>query len=217
MPDDIQLLTINAPGALTVGVLPNSIEVPANGEIGDVVLTVGTAPVGASLIVDVLQNGTSVFAGNFGTVFGKGATSQNAPGQGVLAADQQINVQAPAKTPPSIEVGQTLQLEAEQVTVTAVQASSAAGGGNNPVQVLTVTRGANGTTAANHAVGTPVTPAKPFIPAGSTKSAAVEMSSPAAAGVPSVSQGDVLTASVLQVGSTTAGSNLDVEIQLLAR
>lgn len=61
MPDIRSILKLESAGALTVGAGKDRALIPFNCEIVSVSAIVGTAPTGASLIVDVLKNGTTIF------------------------------------------------------------------------------------------------------------------------------------------------------------
>jgi hypothetical protein len=61
MRDVRALLKLESNGTLTVGAGKDRALIPFNAEIVSVSAVVGTAPTGASLIVDVLKNGTTIY------------------------------------------------------------------------------------------------------------------------------------------------------------
>lgn len=201
MPDTTSELVLNIPGALTTSSTTQR-EVTESADITDVVAVVGTAPTGADLLFDILKNGTSIF-GAFGTVAARSA---------IGAADTTISVEIAGDAPEDIRNGQTLLIDSEQMTVNAPVSGSSKTDAQHPVYTVSVTRGVNGTSAATHNAGATVYPAKPRVPAGQTKAALTE-NGPLSV-TPTVQTGDVLSVTVQQVGSTVAGSDLAVTLEL---
>lgn len=207
MPDsDGELLTIYKAGAQTAAVLPEKAEIPFNGEIADVTLTVGTAPAGSDMIVDVLVEGTSIFGAEVGTVFG----AKTAQGAGAGWDASSTTLLFKPDFDGGVQSGMTLKCGSEELTVSAVAASSQVDNATG-ILSLTVVRGANGTTAATHAQGTTVTTGLPRIPAGAVKSSS-ENRAALNPGAIQVTKGQVVSAQVTQIGSGTAGSDLNVEV-----
>src|SRR5256885_15622251 len=60
MPESTQTISLRAAGALTVGV-KDRWESPFNGEVVSVAAVVGTAPTGATAILDLKKNGVTMF------------------------------------------------------------------------------------------------------------------------------------------------------------
>lgn len=203
MPDTSSELSLTVPGTLSTASTAQR-EVTEAADITDVVAVVGTAPTGADLLLDILKNGTTIF-GPFGTIAAKSP---------VGVADTTIYVEIAGNAAEDIRNGQTLLVESEQMTVTGITGSSKVDAAS-PVYALTVTRAANGTSAATHAAGVNVSPAKPRIAAGATKSALTE-NGPLGV-TPSVTAGDVISVTVPQVGSTVAGADLAVTVELSQR
>lgn len=204
MPDTSSELSLSVPGALSLASTAQK-EVTESADVTDVVAVVGTAPTGADLILDILKNGATIF-GAFGTI---------APRSAVAAGDLTIYVEIAGNAAQDIRPGQVLLIDTEQVTVSGQVQGSSKVDAANPVYAVPVTRASNGTAAAAHAAGATVFPAKPRIPAGQTRSALTE-NGPLGV-TPTVASGDVLSLAVTQVGSTVAGSNLDVTVELSQR
>lgn len=61
MADSRNLVNLESKGALTVGAGKDRVVIPFLAEIINVEAVVGTAPTGASLVLDILKNGTSIF------------------------------------------------------------------------------------------------------------------------------------------------------------
>lgn len=204
MPETASELTLNVAGTLTLSSTAQR-EVTMAADITDVVAVVGTAPTGADLLLDLLKNGTSVFS-QFGTI---------APGSAMGVGDTTLYMEFAGTGQPDIRPGQTLLIQSEQLTVSGQPQGSSKVDNANAVFAIPVTRAANGTTAATHAAGVAVSPAKPRIPAGTTKSATVE--NPPYGNTAVLALGDVLTVTVTQIGSTVAGADLSVTIELSPR
>lgn len=64
MPETRETLKLESVGALTVGAGKDRWQAPFNGQVLGAGAVVGTAPTGASVIVDVLNGGNSVFGAN---------------------------------------------------------------------------------------------------------------------------------------------------------
>ena len=77
MPESKNAFKFESTGAQTVGANKDRWEAPFPGQAVTVAAVVGTAPTGAALIVDVLLNGTTIFAGTKPTI-AAGATSSGA-------------------------------------------------------------------------------------------------------------------------------------------
>jgi hypothetical protein len=204
MPDTSSELTLSIPGALTLASTAER-EVTEAADVTDVVAVVGVAPTGADLLLDVLKNGTTIF-GAFGTIASKSA---------VAAGDTTFYVEMAGNAAEDIRQGQMLLIDTEQVLVSGQVGGSSKVDAANPVYAVPVTRAQNGTAAAAHAAGATVSPAKPRIPAGQTKSALTE-NGPLGV-TPTLASGDVVSVAVTQIGSTVAGSNLDVTVELSQR
>lgn len=204
MPETPSELALNVAGALTTSSTAQR-EVTAPADITDVVAVVGTAPTGADLLFDVLKNGTTIFQ-PFGTL---------APKSNVGTGDTTIYVEMANAGPQDIRQGQTLLIDSEQMTVSGQVQGSSKVDAANPVYAVPVTRAANGTTAATHNAGANVSPAKGRIPAGATQSATIE--NPPYGNAAALQPGDVVRVNVTQVGSTVAGSDLSVTVELSPR
>jgi len=189
-----------AAGTLSTGV-KDKWAAPAAGTITSVDAVVGTAPTGHTLDLQIRKNGT-VLAPNVGTL-APIATAQNANGS-VSASATTIDVVL--NDAADISVGAVLTIESEQVKVTGVAGSPQPGpSGLGNVYRLTVTRGANGTTAAAHNGGVAITFAGISIAASATA-----VSLPLTLGT--FAEGDVLDLNIAAVGSTVAGSDLEVTL-----
>lgn len=206
MPETASELTLNVAGTLSTSSTAQR-EVTMDADITDVVATVGTAPTGADLLLDITKNGTSIFS-QFGTI---------APGSAMSTTDTTLYMEFTGNGQPDIRQGQTLLIQSEQVTVSGQPQGSSKVDAANAVYAIPVTRAANGTAAATHAAGVAVAPAKPRIPATQTKSATIENPPYATSGSGTVVPGDVLAVTVTQVGSTVAGADLAVTIELSPR
>lgn len=204
MPDTSSELVLSVPGALTTSSTTQR-EVTESADVTDVVAVVGTAPTGASLNLDILKNGTTIF-GALGTIAAKSPAG---------ATDTTIYVEIAGNAANDIRNGQMLLVDTEQMTVNGQVSGSSKVDNAQQVFAVPVARGANGTTAAAHTAGTSVYPAKPSIPAGATKSSLTE-NGPLGL-TPTVAPGDVLSVAVTQVGSTVAGSDLNVTVELSQR
>jgi hypothetical protein len=192
--------SLRSAGALTTGAKDRFVA-PASGTIDSVDAVVGTAPTGASLNFQIRKNGVALNP-TVGTV-APIATAQNANGQ-VSASAATIDV----VLEPGVEVavGTVLLIESEQVHVTGTAGSPQPGpSGLGDVYRLTVERGYNSTAAATHNGGTAVTYAGLSIAAGATKA-----SSKVSLG--EFVEGDVFDANITQIGSTVAGSDLEVTV-----
>lgn len=77
MPEIKEAFKFESAGAQTVGANKDRWEAPFPGQAISVAAVAGTAPTGAALIVDVLLNGTTIFAGTKPTI-AAGATSSGA-------------------------------------------------------------------------------------------------------------------------------------------
>ena len=208
------LLDITVAGALTTGVKPNQIEVPYNCDVADVTLDVGTAPTGSDLIVDVLANGTSIFGATLGHV--ANLSSAQAAGGGWDASSTDL-LFTPASDG-AVQAGMTIKAGSEEIKVGSVVGDPHVEGGATSVVKLTgCTRGANGTSAATHAANVTVTAALPRVPAGQTKSSSENRGASNPAAAAQLSKGDVLSAQVTAIGSSVAGSDLTVNVQVVRR
>lgn len=58
--------TFTYPGALSVGSGQARFYMHKSGDIKDIIASVGTAPTGASVIIDILKNGTTIYTGGSG-------------------------------------------------------------------------------------------------------------------------------------------------------
>lgn len=212
--DDIQLLPVALPAALTVGVV-EAINLPENAEVAAVTVDLVTAPAGSNAAFDVLDNGTSVFAGQIGTLRVP-QTAQSSAGGAVAAGDTAL-ILTPSAAGFQPEKDQVLTIGTEDIHVTDVSGSPLTTGAA-PEYQITVARAFNGTAAAGYAGGTAVLPAKPKVVAGATKSAGRYVPSPPASrNVPPQSAGDVLSVSVTAVGSGTAGGGGSVSLETVQR
>lgn len=148
MPELASTFSLEVPGTVAVAAGVDRWVADFRGSIDAATATVGTAPTGAAIIVDVLKNGVSVYTD----------TTQR-PTIAVGASTSQV---------PAGRVGSLGTLDLQQ------------------------TRGAtaqNAETPTTTPTGTPVGPGgAPFVP------------------------GDVITLSVVQVGSTVAGAALEVSV-----
>lgn len=203
MPDTLAPILLNIAGALTTSSVAVPEEVSYSADITDVVAVVGTAPTGADLVFDVLKNGTSIFASALGTV------AVRSP---IGTTDTTIWFEVAGNAALDITVGAVLLIDSEKFLVSGQVSGSSRVDGATPVYNVPVTRAYDGTTAATHTAGTSVFAAKPFIAAGATKSSLAENGVLGA--TPSLAPGDVLTATVSQVGSSVAGSNLSINVEL---
>jgi hypothetical protein len=199
MPDNLEVLTVALPSPLTVATI-ESLSLPENADIAAV--TVGpltTAPVGSAAVFDVLDGGTSL----------SGSAAPSLTTTSTTLVIDASNVGLPPKK------GQVLTIDSEDVVVTSEGGSPLTTGGGPSFQV-TITRAANGTTAATHAAGVSVFPAKPKVAAGTTSSAGIYAASPKG-NTPEVVGGDSVAVSCLVVGSTTAGGGGQLVLELAQR
>lgn len=208
MPDTRESVEVFSAGAATVATLAERVDMPFNGDIANVTLDVGTAPTGANLQYDVLDGGTSIFSAATGTLI-------NAVGTGdtTLVISQASGMSLPRQN-------QILLIGSEMVQVTDPPAGNQGQTQGNPEYTLTVTRAYGGTSAATHAAGAAVSPAKPQVVAAATNTGtAVFAPSKGAggAGTPPISAGDVITFQCLQIGSTVAGSDVTITLELIPR
>lgn len=203
-------------GAATVAALGDAFEVPFNADITDVVLTAGTAPTGADLVVDIFANGTSVFATALGVV-GATANAQTGSTGGIALGDATFLFDATDGSR-EVQAGEVILIDTEKMLVTDVKGSSQVSqSGARGLYTVSVTRAYDGTSAAVHAAGASVFPAKPFIPAGATASGAEDQPYVAISGLPPIAKGAILTAAITQVGSSVAGANVQAEVVLTQR
>lgn len=95
-----RIFTFSVPGSLSVGSQPVRLHAPWDCTVANVTATVGTAPAGADLIVDVNKNGTTIFT-----------TQANRP---TIAAGTQDDL---SSTPDvvSIAEGNVLTIDIDQV------------------------------------------------------------------------------------------------------
>lgn len=100
MPDVRHILKLEASGALTTGIKDRWIA-PFSGEVVNVTAVVGTAPTGASLILDVHKEGTTIFT-----------TQANRPTIAVGQAESPVS-QRPNVT--KFAAGDTFTLEVDQI------------------------------------------------------------------------------------------------------
>lgn len=200
----------------TVAALGQSVEAPFNADITDVTVTSSVAPTGSDLIVDILVNGTSVFAAALGTV-GETANAQTG-GSGGINSSVTTMLFDPTGGQNNVQVGQVLLIGTEKVLVTSVTGSSQVDqGGATGLMSLGITRGYDSTTAAVHAAGASVFPAKPFIPISGTSSAAEDQPYAGVISVPPINKGDIITAAITQIGSGTAGGLTSATVTLVER
>lgn len=204
MPDTSSELTLSIAGAISTSSTVQR-EVTESADITDVVAVIGTAPTGADLLFDVLKNGTSIFAA-LGTVAAKSP---------IGTGDLSISVEIAGNAANDIRQGQVLLIDSEQLLVSGPVTGSSKVDGPQQVLTVPVTRAQNGTSAAAHTAGTNVFPAKPRIAAGQTKSSLTE-NGPLGV-TPTLAAGDVVSVTVQQVGSTVAGSDLNVTVELSQR
>ena len=61
MADIRSIVQLESIGALTVGVAKDKLVLPFNGELINAAVTVGVAPTGAALVVDLLLNGVTIY------------------------------------------------------------------------------------------------------------------------------------------------------------
>ena len=61
MADIRSIVQVESIGALTVGVGKDKVVLPFNGEFINAAVTVGVAPTGAALVVDLLLNGVTIY------------------------------------------------------------------------------------------------------------------------------------------------------------
>lgn len=202
--DDLSPLLLQVAGALTTASVAGPVIASFDADITDVVAVVGTAPTGADLVFDILKNGTSIFAAALGTLAVKSP---------IGTTDTTIYFEQAGNAQLSIEQGQVLLIGSEKLLVSGQVTASSKVDGATPVYAIPVTRGYDGSTAATAVAGASVFAAKPFIPASATKSSLVE--NPAwALQTSNLVPGDVLTLTVSQIGSSVAGSNLSVDIEM---
>lgn len=230
-----ELLQISGTGAIAAATAYGQVqEMPFAGELNTVSLTIATGPVGSDAIVDVqksVDGGTtwvSVFATALAQVYGSynvqspGSATQSidasstglvvvpiAPTADPAAGQSQYNESSPA-----VEAGGYIIVGTEWMKVTA-QAGSPLGSSGIGNQLLTVTRGAFGTTAAVHNGGVDVLPGKPRIVAvasGPAVSSVQWQPSPASV---RFNAGDLYRLLPTQVGSTTAGTGLGALLHLI--
>jgi len=212
MPDtDSDLITIVEAGTLAAaGPLGESVEAPFDAEVANVTLELGTAA-DADVIVDVLVNGDSIFGLTLGTVAGP-STAQ--AGEAGWDSDDTELLFEPAEDG-AVQAGMTLLVESEEIVVTDVTGSPFVDNATS-LQKLTVTRAANGTSAAAHDGGTVVTSALPRIVTGDTASTDENRGNLALV-TPQIAKGDTLSAATTQIGGTAKGADLTVAILLNRR
>jgi hypothetical protein len=213
MPDNLEVLTVALPSPLTVATI-ESLSLPENADIAAV--TVGpltTAPVGSAAVFDVLDGGVSLFATAMGVVHNPANTAGSAAPSLTTSSTTLVIDASNVGLPP--KKGQVLTIDSEDVVVTSEGGSPLTTGGGPSFQV-TITRAANGTTAATHAAGVSVFPAKPKVAAGTTSSAGIYAASPKG-NTPEVVGGDSVAVSCLVVGSTTAGGGGQLVLELAQR
>lgn len=222
MPESRNSFKLEAAGALSTGV-KDRWEATFNGEIVGIGAVVGTAPTGGPLVLNLLKNGSALYPFQVGTIAGS-ATAQASTGN-VDASQTTLDItlvsQSGFPVGVGIEAGSTLVVDSEQFVVSDADPNTPGNqnteqgspqGSGQAVYRVTVTRGANGTTAATHNVGAAVSIAKPTIVAGASSTAVGAINSQAGKFVP----GDVLSLNVDTVGTTVAGSDLDVNVEYVS-
>lgn len=215
MPDfGTETLQFAASGAAAVGAVGNAIEAPFDADVSDVLVTLSTAA-DAEVVADVLVNGTSVFATPLGTV----ATTADAQtgGTGGMGTTDATFLFDATDGSRQVQNGEVLLIGTEKLLVTGVTGSSQVSStGSHGLYTISVTRAYDGTTAATHAKGTNVLPAKPFVPTGALKSGSEDQPY-SAIGAISINKGDVITAALTAVGATAKGADPMVEVVLVQR
>lgn len=212
MPDNKQVLPVVIPSSLTVATI-ETLELPDNNDVAVVAIDLATAPVGSNAIFDVQVASTSLFGG-LGTVR-LGETAQGNDAAGLTTSSTTI-VFTPSATGNAPVQGQVLTIDSEQVVATNVTGSYLTEGGL-PEYTLTVTRAANGSTAATHAAGATVSATPPTVVAGAT--ASVGVYAPAITEGPGMNApaGSALALLCTQKGSATAGGGGTATIELVQR
>jgi hypothetical protein len=209
-----ETLQFASSGAAAVGAVGNAIECPFDADVSDVLVTLSAAA-DAEVDADVLVNGVSVFATPLGTI-ATTADAQTGGTGGIGTTDTTFQFDA---TDGSREVqnGEVILVGTEKMLVTGVTGSSQVSStGTHGLYTVTVTRAYDGTSAAAHAKGVNVLPAKPFVPTGALKSGSEDQPY-STAGAFSISKGDVITAVLTAIGSTAKGADPMVEVVLTQR
>lgn len=173
-----------------------------NGEITDVKAVVGTAPTGATAILDIQKNGTTVYRTSPDTrpTIAIGATGLNTP--------------AAWANNTSYVVGQRVTVSAAQVGESLPQSEGAGTPGvyeclvahTSPASGNFVTGPSGGYGSGAAPTGISATPLWQELPGANAPE-------PASA---KFVAGDVLTLNVIQVGSTVAGAALDMNVEYVA-
>lgn len=207
-------LVFTGAGAATVAQLGDSIATEQNADVVNVFITAGTAPTGSSLIVDILNSGTSIWATAIGTVGAYGTAQSTSGGVSNFTSSSTSLIFVPNDDQgPGLKVGQYITIGTEQLLVSAVTGSSEVIGAVGEY-IVTVVRAQNGTSAAAAAYGVSVYQTKPFLPVSALSEVVPVVAPYVAPNTPPLLAGSILTATVLQVGSTVAGSNVQVEVEL---
>lgn len=162
MPEsDYQISAVSAGASAATAMLNQEVTEPI--EVNAVSAT-STAATSTTVAPDVQKNGVSIFGTVIGNVF-QGQTAQGSAG-GITSTTSTAFDFLPSGKP--VEANSLITIDTEVMLVTGVAGSPTQSPGGVGVQRLTVTRGAQGTTAATHASNAQVTLAKPQIASGGT-------------------------------------------------